>query len=135
MNLNLKLNWKAMGIAFLVTFILSFLSGIYLPKNAGLISPIIGGLLAGFIVGESFTSGIVNGGISAGIAGLIYLPLITYLSRNLISTTLNNLGYYISPETLLISVVLGTALVGFAMYFVLGIIGGIIGVAIKGRDT
>ena len=135
MNQILVVNWKAMIVAFLVTFILSFLSGMYLPKNVGLISPIIGGLIAGFIVGRSYISGLVNGGIPSGIAGLIYLSLVTYLSRDLITTTLNNLGYYISPGTLLISLLLGTALVGFAMYFVLGIIGGIIGVALKGREN
>jgi hypothetical protein len=43
-------------------------------------------------------------------------------------------GYKGSVETLIISAAIAAAFTGFAMYFVLGLIGGIIGVAIKERN-
>ncbi len=129
----MNLNWMAIGVAFVVTIIIAIFSGMYLPKNVGLIGPIIGGLIAGYMVGGSYTDGIVNGGIPAGIAGLIYLVVVVLLFGSTITTAAIALGYTGSTETLLISALIGAAFVGFAMYFVLGIIGGIIGVAIKGR--
>ena len=50
----------------------------------------------------------------------------------LVITTFNNYGYNIPPGQLFISLVVGTALIGLVVYFVLGLIGGIIGTAIKG---
>ena len=135
MNLNLNLNWTAIGVAFVVTLVISIFSGLYLHKNVVFISPVIGGLIAGYMIGGSYSDGIVNGGIAAGIAGLISFPVIGLLSWNVVTTTLSNYGYHIPPETLLIGVVVGTALVGLVTYFVLGLIGGIIGTAIKGRKN
>lgn len=86
------------------------------------------------MVGGSYSDGIVNGGIAAGMAGLISFPVIGLLSWSVVTTTLSNYGYHIPPETFLIGVV-GTGLVGLVMYFVLGLIGGIIGIAIKGEKS
>ena len=135
MNLNLNLNWTAMGVAFVVTLVISIFSGLYLHKNVVFISPIIGGLIAGYMVGGSYSNGIVNGGIAAGIAGLISFPVIGLLSWSVVTTTLSNYGYHIPPETLLTGIIVGTALVGLVTYFVIGLIGGIIGTAIKGRKS
>lgn len=132
-NLNLNLNWTAIGIAFIITLIISIFSGLYLYKNIVFISPIIGGLIAGYIIGGNYSDGIVNGGLAAGIAGLISFPIIGLLSLSLVTTTLNNYGSHIPPETLLTGLVVGTALVGLVSFFVLGLIGGIIGTAIKGE--
>lgn len=135
MNLNLNLNWTAIGIAFVVTLVISIFSGLYLHKNVVFISPVIGGLIAGYMVGGTYSDGIVNGGIAAGIAGLISFPVIGLLSWNVVTTTLSNYGYHIPPETLLTGVIVGTALVGLVTYFVIGLIAGIIGTAIKGRKS
>jgi len=131
----MKLNWMAIIVAFAVTVVLSLIFGIYLPKNINLIAPIIGGLIAGYIVGRSYTDGLVNGGIPAGIAGLISTITQALLIVNKIINEAYSLGYTGSKETLLISLVLGSAFAGFALFFVLGIIGAIIGVAIKKRNT
>ena len=131
----MKLNWMAIFVAFLVTIVLSVICGVYLPKNTSLISPIIGGLIAGYMVGGSYTDGLVNGGIPAGIAGLIYTTVVILLSINTISSAAISLGYTGSTETLLITAVIGAAFAGFALYFVLGIIGSVIGVVIKKRNT
>ena len=105
---------------------------LYLHKNVVFISPIIGGLIAGYIVNGRYSDGIVNGGIAAGIAGLISFPIIGLLSWNIVISTLSKYGYHIPPETLLFGVLTGTALFGMVTYFILGLIGGIIGTAIKG---
>lgn len=131
-KVTLNLNWKAIGVAFVVTMIISIFSGLYLHKNVVFISPIIGGLIAGYIVNGRYSDGIVNGGIAAGIAGLISFPIIGLLSWNIVISTLSKYGYHIPPETLLFGVLTGTALFGMVTYFILGLIGGIIGTAIKG---
>jgi len=130
-----KLNWMAIFVAFVVTIVISIICGVYLPKNAGLISPIIGGLIAGYMVGGSYTDGLVNGGIPAGIAGLVYTTVVILLSINTITSAAISLGYTGSTETLLITAVIGAAFAGFALYFVLGIIGSVIGVSIKKRNN
>ena len=128
------LNWWAIGVAFVVTLVLSIIFGIYLPKNVGLIGPIIGGLLAGYMVGGSYTEGLVNGGIPAGIAGSIYtVSVVSILGSKIIAEAVA-IGYTGSTGTLLISAVIGGVIGGFAIYFFLGIIGSIIGVVIKNRN-
>ena len=82
----MNLNWMAISVAFIVTIIIAFISGIYLPKNIGLIGPVIGGLITGYMVGGNYTDGIVNGGIPAGIAGLIYLITVVLLFGSQIAT-------------------------------------------------
>ena len=131
----MKLNWTAIGISFVVTLAITIIGGIYLPKNAGLIGPVIGGLIAGYIIGGSYTDGLVHGGIPAGIAGLIYVATVVLLFGSQITNAAIAAGYTGSTGTLIIGAVIGGAFVGFAMYFVLGLIGGIIGVAIKERDN
>jgi hypothetical protein len=131
----MNLNWMAIGVAFIVTIVIAVISGIYLPKNVGLIGPVIGGLIAGYMVGGNYTKGLVNGGIPAGIAGLIYLSVVVLLYGSQIATIASKVGYTGSVETLIIGGAIAAAFVGFAMYFVLGLIGGIIGVAIKERNS
>lgn len=134
-RVNLNLNWKAISVVFIVTLVISIFSGLYglyIHKNIVFISPVIGGLIAGYMVGGSYSDGMVNGGIAASIAGLISFPVIGLLSWNLVLSTLNNYGYHIPPETLLFGVLTGSALFGMVTYFILGLIGGIIGTAIKG---
>jgi Family of unknown function (DUF5518) len=132
---NLNLNRTAIIVAFVVTLVISIFSGLYLHKNVVFISPLIGGIIAGYLVGGSYSDGMVNGGIAASIAGLISFPIIGLLSWNVVITTLNNYGYHIPPEQLLFGVVVGTALFGMVTYFILGLIGGVIGTIIKGRNT
>ena len=131
----MKLNWKAIVVSFLVTIVIAVTFGVYLPKNFGLIGPIIGGLIAGYMVGISYTDGLVNGAIPAGVAGLIFTTIVVLLSINTINSAAITLGYTGSTQTLLISSIIGAAFVGFALYFVLGIIGSIMGVYIKKRNN
>ena len=107
----MNLNWRVIVLAFLITLLLAILCNIYLP-HAGYIAPVIGGLIAGYIIGGNYTDGIVNGGISAGLAGLIF----PYVYG----------GLYGIP-------LIESALTGFVIFFIFGIIGGLIGFAIKER--
>jgi hypothetical protein len=131
----MNLNWIAIIVAFVITIVIAIISGLYLPKNAGLIGPIIGGLIAGYLVGGDYTNGIVNGGIPAGIAGLIYILAVVLLLGSTITSAALAVGYSGSIGTLTAVAAIGGAFVGFCIYFVLGLIGGIIGVAIKKRKS
>ena len=125
----MNLNWIVMGIVFVFTIVVAILIGTYLPKSDSFIGPIIGGIIAGYLVGGNYTDGIVNGGIPVGLAGLTYTLGIVAVNGNQITSSLNTLSYNGLHVQLLISVVLA----GFAFYFVYGIIGGLIGFAIKER--
>ena len=125
----MNLNWMLMGIVFVVTLIIVILTGTYLPKGVGFLGPIVGGLIAGYLVDGNYTDGIVNGGIPVGLAGLVYSTDILAINGNTITTTLNTLIYNVSHVELLVSVIFA----GFLFYFVLGMIGGLIGFAIKER--
>ena len=130
----MKVNLKAIIIAFVVTLVISIFSGIYLPKNVDLIGPIIGGFIAGYLVGNSYTDGLVNGGIPAGIAGIVTTVTIVLLSSNTINSIAISLGYSGFKEKLLLGLIIGSAFAGFALFFVLGILGSIIGVKLKKRN-
>ena len=98
----MNLNWTAIVIAFVISILMGIFGGLYLPKNVNLIGPIIGGLIAGYIVDNSYTDGLVNGGIPAGIAGLISFIVIIYLTWGEIITLASNLGYALPQESFLI---------------------------------
>jgi hypothetical protein len=133
--MNIKLNWKAIGASFIITMVIFLIFGVYLPKNVELIGPVVGGLIAGYIVGGSYTDGLVNGGIPAGIGGIVSTITIVLLSSSQITSLAYSIGYTGSKETLLLGLVVGSAFAGFALFFVLGIIGSIIGVKLSQRNT
>jgi hypothetical protein len=125
----MNLNWMVMGILFVVTLIILMLTGTYLPKGVGFLGPIVGGSIAGYFVGGNYTDGIVNGGIPVGLAGLIYTTGILVSNGNTITVSLNTLIYSASHLELLMSVIV----TGFLFYFVMGMVGGLMGFAIKER--
>jgi len=131
----MKLNWKAIFAAFITTTVLSIIFGLYLPKNVDLIGPVIGGLIAGYMVGGSYTDGLVNGGIPAGIGGIVSLVTMVILTINQTTNLVYSLGYTGSKETLFLSLIVGAIIVGFALFFVFGIIGSIIGVKLNKNNT
>lgn len=94
----MDLKWIIMGFVFVFTLAIAILIGSYLPRSIIFLIPIVGGLIAGYLVDGNYTDGIVNGGIPVGVAGLIT-----------------------------------SGISGFAFYLVFGIIGGLIGFAIKER--
>jgi Family of unknown function (DUF5518) len=125
----MNLNWMLMGIVFIFTLILVMITETYLPKGVGFLGPIAGGLIAGYLVGGNYTDGIVNGGIPVGLAGFINITGILAIKGNTITATLNGLIYNVSHIELLISVIFA----GFLFYFIMGVIGGLMGFAIRER--
>ena len=131
----MELNWKAIIAAFIITTVLSIIFGLYLPKNVDLIGPVIGGLIAGYLVGGSYTDGLVNGGIPAGIGVIVSTVTIVLLSSSQITSLVYSIGYTGSKESLFLGLIVGAAIAGFALFFVFGIIGSIIGVKLSKNKT
>lgn len=130
----MNLNWVAICVAFIIAIVTGVFGGLYLHNNVGIIGPIVGGLIAGYMVGGRYTDGIINGGIPTGIAGLISFLVLTYLLWDKINLVMNNLGYHFHPESFVIVIII-VAFGGFVIYLVLGIIGAIFGIIIKRKRS
>ena len=132
-------NWKSIGLGFIITLVFVYL-GKYLPYLAMSLAPILGGIFAGYVVGGSYKNGAIYGGFSAGIAGFIYTLLVIILSSGITRAT--SVSMAIIPTSLsgasgivTVGVIILGATIAFVIYFVMGLIGGIIGVAIKERNA
>ena len=117
----MKLNWKAITVGFVVAFIISLFSGLYFPK-IGLIGPVIGSFIAVYMVEVSYTDGILYGGLPTSIAGLTSIPLVVFLSPNQSNIQLASFHIYGSILDFLS---------GFILFLFIGIISGIIAVAVQ----
>lgn len=132
-------NWKAISYGFIVTLVLAYL-GNYIPYVDIPLAPIMGGIIAGYVVGGSYKNGIINGGLSAGIVGFIYtLIVIVYTTGSTIVTAVNKAvaTTALSGESgiVIVSIIIFASIVAFGIYFILGLIGGIIGASINERGT
>ena len=119
-----------MSIVFVITLVIIILNGTYLPKSVGFIGPIVGGLIAGYLVGGNYTDGIVNGGIPVGLAGITYTSGIVAINGYKITSSLNNIFIYNGSH---VQLFFSLIFASFAFYLGFGIIGGLIGFAIKER--
>jgi len=128
----MKLNWKSVIVGFVVTFVIALLSGLYLPKM-GLISPVIGAFIAVYLVEIRYRNGILYGGLSTSIAGLTSIPLVVFLSPNLTSIQIANFHTILGSLTYFLYI--GSAISGFLLFLFIGIISGIIAVAVKKRTS
>lgn len=108
-----NLNWVAIAIAFVFAF--------YLRNDLGFIGPLIGGFIAGCIVGKSYTDGLVNGGFPAGIGGFISIVIFT-------SSFGGNAG---TSSDIILSGTLIIAILYSMAFFIVGSIGGILGAGIR----
>jgi hypothetical protein len=132
-------NWKAIGLGVIITLILAYL-GKYIPHLDNPIAPIIGGIFAGYVVGGSYKNGVIYGGLSAGIAGFVYTLLVIILSAGIaLATTvsMNIVPNSVSGESgiVTVSIIILGAFLAFGIYLILGLIGGIIGIAIRERNA
>ena len=135
----IMVNWKSIGLGFIVTFLFVYL-GRYLPYLDMSLAPILGGIFAGYIVGGIYKNGAIYGGFSAGSAGFIYTLLIILLSSGIARAT--SVSMALVPTSLsgasgivTASVIILGGIIAFVIYFIMGLIGGIIGVAIKERNA
>lgn len=72
----MKLNWVAICLGFVVTFLISLFTG-YFPK-LGLIAPVIGAFIAVYMVEENYSNGFLYGGLPTSMAGLTSVPLVFF---------------------------------------------------------
>ena len=122
-----NLNWSAIGIAFVIALIIGSFGGRYLPNNVSLIGPLIGGFIAGCIVGKSYINGLIQGGLPAGIAGFAGFLLIILLFGNEITIVSNtSLG-------MILTVALVSSITYFIAFFIIGSIGGMVGATLRKR--
>jgi hypothetical protein len=132
-------NWNAIVLGFISTLILAYL-GKYIPYLDMTIAPIMGGIISGYMVGGSYRDGGIYGGFSAGIAGFIYTLLIIILSAGVslaatVSMNIVPMSMYGVTWILTLGIILLGAILSFIMYFILGLFGGLIGIAIKERNA
>lgn len=132
-------NWKAIGLGLTTTLLLAYL-GKYIPHLDTPIAPILGGIIAGYMVGGSYRDGGIYGGISASIAGFVYTILVIILSAGIslaatVSMNISPTAMNGESEIITASIIFLGALISFGIYFILGLLGGIIGIAIKERNA
>lgn len=132
-------NWKSLVLGFIITLILAYL-GKYIPHLDMPIAPIVGGIIAGYMVGGSYRDGGVYGGLSVGIAGFFYTILVIILSGGISLATTVSMNIFSMPvngesEIFTAIIIILGAFLAFSIYFILGLIGGIIGIAVKERNA
>lgn len=125
-------NWKALGIGFIVTLILAFI-GLFIPFITLPLAPLFGGIVVGYLAGGSYRNGIINGGLSTGIAGFIYSLVVLLLLGGVFSALITAAGLSVTSETITLIAIL-FAIIMSILYFIFGLIGGLVGVAISGMN-
>lgn len=121
----MKLNLMAILIGIVLTAVLAIF-GIYVGLVA-VIAPIIAGIIIGYIYTDNTGDGAINGGIGAGIGGLIY-TILAYFAFASVITALTM--FVPTGETFAV-----TAIGALIIDFILGTIGGVIGVLLKGEGS
>lgn len=127
----MNFNWKTVVTGFIVTLILyvigaslwhiSILSGIIY-----ILSPIIGGFTVAYLNNGDYMDNILNGGLASGTAG--------FMATFIISGLLEPIPVFGSNIELVIVVTITNAVMAFVIGAVLGLIGGIVGILIKGQS-
>jgi len=126
-----NINWKAVIVGVVVSFLIALFTGLYLPKM-GLIAPVIGGFIAVYLVELSYINGILYGGVPTSIAGLTSIPIVVFLSPN--PTNIQIAGYKITGS-IVSFLYIGGAVSGFILFLFIGLISGIIAVAIRKKTN
>jgi predicted Na+-dependent transporter len=112
-------NWTGVAIGFVVTLVLEIIGvligflGMLGPIIVSILAPIIGGLLAAYISGGEYIDGIKNGGLAGGFGSLL-AAIIVLSGADLAS-------------------IIFSAIFSFILSTMLGIIGGTIGIILKGK--
>lgn len=121
----MKLNLMAIVIAIVLTAVLAIF-GYYVGLIA-IIAPIIAGIVVGYAYTSTTGDAAINGGIGAGIGGFIYTILAYFAFASFITafTVLVPTGANFAVT------VIGALIIDF----ILGAIGGVIGVLIKGESA
>ncbi len=129
----MDINWKAVGVGLIVTLILGIILSFVGILN--ILAPIIGGIVAGYMLRGNYTTGAVNGGLGAAVAGFLVTLIAVLLGSSVISAALVSSGFTGDSAGLIGLATIVGAIVSFIVFFILGAIGGIIGILIKGKET
>ena len=121
----MKLNLMAIAVALILTAVLAIF-GFYVGLVA-VIAPIIAGIIVGYIYTDNTGDGAINGGIGAGIGGVIY-TVIAYFAFASVITALTT---FVPTGEDFAVLVIGALIIDF----ILGAIGGVIGVLLKGEKA
>ncbi|WP_277524882.1 DUF5518 domain-containing protein [Natrinema salsiterrestre] len=125
----MNINWSAVVTGFVVTLVLGFISGvIYVGSEASVVVlywgtiGVLGGLVAGYLVGGTVGSGAFHGGIATVFGSLILLAIAAF-------TTLLFAGVVPTFGVIVFGLLM------LAFYAIPGALGGAIGSWAKGRRT
>lgn len=127
----MNLNWKAVIVGLVVTFVIALFTGLYIPKMS-LIAPVIGGFIAVYLVEVSYTNGILYGGVPTSIAGLTSTPLVVFLSNQ---TNIQLANVTVITGSIASFLYIGGAISGFILFLFIGTICGIIAVAVRKKTN
>ena len=105
--------------------ILGFFFTLILLPFINAIAPLISGITVGYLVGGNYRNGIINGGLIGSLAALTYAILVDLLFLGAVVARAQSTG--LSVETVIVLSLVLAPIGGL----LLGLIGGIIGVAIK----
>jgi hypothetical protein len=100
------LKWTVMALVFVITLIMSVFIANNTPNSVGFIFPLIGGLIAGYLVDGNYTDALVNGAIPVGLAGYIYTISIPGLIFYLVFGVLGGLLGFVIKERKIIKHIL-----------------------------
>lgn len=126
----MKLNWMAIAIGIVLTAVLAIF-GFYVGLIA-IIAPIMAGIVVGYLYADNTGDGAINAGIGAGIGGLIYTILAFYAALSVITAITYFTASTYVPTGANLAV---TAIGALVIDFILGAIGGVIGVLLKGETA
>ncbi|HEX3012871.1 MAG TPA: DUF5518 domain-containing protein [Methanobacterium sp.] len=125
------LNWKIIVTGFIVALIL-YIAGASLGHIGVLkgiiyiLAPIIGGFTVAYINNASYVDNILNAGLASGMAGFTATFVISWL--------IDPLPVFGSYLEVVVVITVINAIMVFVIGAVLGLIGGIVGILIKGQD-
>ena len=98
--------WTVMALVFIITLIISVFIANYTSNSVAFIYPLIGGLLAGYLVDGNYTDALVNGAIPVGLAGYVYTLSISGLIFYLVFGVLGGLLGFVIKERKIIKHIL-----------------------------
>jgi hypothetical protein len=126
----MDINWKAVVVGVIAALII-YITGAFagpvgiLRSLIYTLAPLIGGFSAAYIKKGDYVESIMNGGLAGGISG--------FAAAFIILGILGPAATLMGNEGLIIAVTILNAITALVIGAVLGLIGGIIGILIKGQ--
>jgi hypothetical protein len=124
----MTINWRAVGIGFVVTLVIGLIGGFAVPYTDVTIPALswgvvglVGGAVAGYLVGGGIWNGAVNGILATTIGALVVLVVLGVVGTLLLG--LVGLSLFLIPLLLL------------GLYAIPGAVGGAVGALLKGATA